>query len=112
MTEKQEHRPTGAAENGGDRAGGLGGDSGGLSLAICTSAGGASKNDAAGSLDREGGESVGRKDCVGGNEKPAFVQREIDIPAEAKMRMVPWATRSTMRESTKRPEPKVSTACN
>ena len=76
MAEKRERGPTGEAENGGDRAGGLGGDSGGLSLAICTSAGGAAKNDAAGSLDREGGESVGRKDCVWGDEKPAFVQRE------------------------------------
>jgi hypothetical protein len=74
-------RPTGEAEDGRDRAGGLGGDGGGLALAIRTSAGGASKNDAAIALDGEGGEPVGRKDCVGGDEKPAFVQR--DIPAEA-----------------------------
>ena len=80
MTEKQEHRPTGEAENGGDRAGGLDGDSGDLSLAICTSAGGAAKNDTAASLDREGGESVGRKDCIGGNEKPAFVQKRERYP--------------------------------
>ncbi len=74
---KREQGPTGEGEDGGDRAGGLGGNSGGgLSLAIRTSAGRASKNDAAGSLDREGGESVGRKDCVWGDEKPAFVQRE------------------------------------
>jgi hypothetical protein len=72
-------------------------------LAIRTNAGGVAKNDAAVPLDREGGESVGRKDCVGGNEKPAFVQKERDIPAEAKMRMVSWATRSAMRPSMKRP---------
>jgi hypothetical protein len=78
VAEKRERGPTGEAENGGDRAGGLGGDSGGLSLAICTSAGGASKNDAAGSLDREGGESVGREDCVGGGgrETGIFPERE------------------------------------
>jgi hypothetical protein len=78
VTEKRERGPTGEAKDGGDRARGLGGDSGGLSLAIRTSAGGAAKNDAAVPLDREGGESVGRKDCVGGNEKPAFVQRRRD----------------------------------
>jgi len=55
--------------DGGYRARGLGGDSGGLSLTIHTSAGGAAKNDAAVPLDGEVGESVG-------NEKPAFVQRE------------------------------------
>jgi hypothetical protein len=81
---------------------GLGGDSGGLSLTIRTSAGGAAKNDAAVPLDGEGGESVRRKDCVGGNEKPAL-SREKDVPAEAKMRIVSWATRSAMRPSTKRP---------
>jgi len=94
VTEKRERGPTGEAEDGGDRARGLGGDSGGLSLVIRTSAGGVAKNDAAVLLDREGGESVGRKDCVGGNEKPAFVQKERKIPAEAKMRIVSWATRS------------------
>ena len=52
--EKRERRPTGEAEDGGDRERGLGGDSGGLSLAIRTSAGGAAKNDAAVPLDREG----------------------------------------------------------
>ena len=103
VAEKREGGPTGEAEDGRDRAGGLGGDSGGLALAIRTSAGGASKNDAAIALDGEGGEPVGRKDCVGGDKKPAFVQRERDIPAEAKMRVVSWATRSAMRPSTKRP---------
>ena len=38
-------------------------------MAIRTSAGGAAKNDAAVPLDREGGESVGRKDCVGGERE-------------------------------------------
>ncbi len=39
VAEKRERGPTtGEAEDGGDRAGGLGGDSGGLSLAIRTSA--------------------------------------------------------------------------
>ena len=75
MAERRERGLTREAD-GGDRARSLGGDSGGLSLAIRTSAGGAAKNDAAVPLDREGGEAVGRKDCVGGNEKPAFVQRE------------------------------------
>ena len=74
VAEKRDRGPTGEAEDGGYRARGLGGDSGGLSL---TSAGGAAKNDAAVPLDGEGGESVRRMDCVGGNEKPAFVQREI-----------------------------------
>ncbi len=45
-------------------------------MTIRTSAGGAAKNDAAVPLDGERGESVRRKDCVWGNEKPAFVQRE------------------------------------
>ena len=76
VAEKREGGPTGKAEDGRDRAGGLGGDGGGLALAIRTSAGGASKNDAAIPLDGERGEPVGRKDCVGGDEKPAFVQRE------------------------------------
>ncbi len=76
VAEKRERGPTGEAEDGGYRARGLGGDSGGLSLTIRTSAGGAAKNDAAVPLDGKGGESVRRKDCVGGNEKPAFVQRE------------------------------------
>ena len=76
VAEKREGGPTGEAEDGRDRAGGLGGDGGGLALAIRTSAGGASKNDAAIALDGERGEPVGRKDCVGGDEKPAFVQRE------------------------------------
>ena len=75
VTEKRERGPTREAKDGGDRARGLGGDSGGLSLAIRTSAGGAAKNDAA--VPGEGGESVRRKDCVGRNEKPAFVLREI-----------------------------------
>ncbi len=65
--------PTGEAEDCGYRARGLCGDSGGLSLTIHTSAGGAAKNDAAVPLDGEVGESVRKKDCVGGNEKPAFV---------------------------------------
>ena len=76
VAEKRERGPTGEAEDGGYRARGLGGDSGGLSLTIRTSAGGAAKNDAAVPLDGKGGESVRRKDCVGGDEKPAFVQRE------------------------------------
>jgi hypothetical protein len=81
QAEKQRERgPTGEVKDGRDRAGGLGGDCcGGLSLAIRTSASGTSKNDAAVSFDREGGESVRRKDCVGGDEKPAFVQREREI---------------------------------
>ena len=79
MTEKRERGPTGEAEDGGDRARGLGSDIDELSLAIRTGAGWAAKNDAAISLDREGGKSVWRKDCVGGNEKPAFVQREREI---------------------------------
>ena len=103
VAEKREGGPTGEAEDGGYRARGLGGDGGGLSLTIRTSAGGAAKNDAAVPLDGKGGESVRRKDCVGGDEKPAFVQRERDIPAEAKMRIVSWATRSAMHPSTKRP---------
>ncbi len=102
MAEKRERGPTGEAEDGGYRARGLGGDSGGLSLTIRTSAGGAAKNDAAVPLDGKGEEFVRRKDCVGGDEKPAF-SRERDIPAEAKMRIVSWATRSAMRPSTKRP---------
>jgi hypothetical protein len=65
---KRERGPTGEAEDGGYRARGLGGDSGGLSLTIRTSAGGAAKNDAAVPLDGKGEESVRRKDCVGGNE--------------------------------------------
>ena len=40
MTEKRERGPTGKAEDGGDRARGFAGDSGGLSLAIRTSTGG------------------------------------------------------------------------
>ena len=72
-----EHRNLRKEPDGEDRARGLGGDSDGLSLAIRTSASGAAKNDAAVPLNREGGESVGRKDCVGGKEKPAFVQRVI-----------------------------------
>jgi hypothetical protein len=52
MTEKRKRGPTGEAEDGGDRAGGLGGYSDGLSLAIRTSTGGAAKN-AAVPLDRE-----------------------------------------------------------
>ena len=76
VAEKRERGPTEKAEDGGYRARGLGGDSGGLSLTIRTSAGGAAKNDAAVPLDGKGGESVRRKDCVGGDEKPAFVQRE------------------------------------
>ena len=67
VAEKREGGPTGEAEDGRDRAGGVGGDGGGLALAIRTSAGGASKNDAAIALDGEGGEPVGRKDCVGGD---------------------------------------------
>ncbi len=103
VAEKRKGGPTGEAEDGRDRARGLGGDSGGLALAILTSAGGASKNDASVALDEEGGESVGRKDCVGGGEEKAAFSRERDIPAEAKMRMVSWATRSAMRPSTKSP---------
>jgi hypothetical protein len=76
VAEMRERGPTGEAEVGGYRARGLGGDSGGLSLTIRTSAGGSAKNDAAVPLNGEEGESVRRKDCVGGNEKPAFVQRE------------------------------------
>ena len=94
--EKRGCGPTEEAEDGEDRAGGLGGDSVALSLAIRTSAGGASKNDAAGSLDRGGGESVGMKDCAG-------ICPERDIPAETKMCLVSMATRSVMRPSTKRP---------
>ena len=78
VAEKRGCGPTEEAEDGDDRAGGLGGDSVGLSLAIRTSAGGASKNDAAGSLDRGGGESVGMKDCAG-------ICPERDIPAETKI---------------------------
>jgi hypothetical protein len=55
VAEKREGGPTGKAKDGRDRAGGLGGDGGGLALAIRTSAGGASKNDAAIALDGERG---------------------------------------------------------
>ncbi len=102
VAEKRERGPTREAEDGGYRARGLGGDSGGLSLTIRTSAGGAAKNDAAVPLDEEGGESVRRKDCVG-RTRNRHLSRERDISAEAKMRIVSWATRSAMRPSTKRP---------
>jgi len=102
VAEKRERGPAGETEDGGDGAGGLGGDGGGFPLAIRTSAGRASKNNAAVPLDGERRESVGRKDSSGGTRNRHF-PRERDIPAEAKMRMVSWATRSAMRPSTKRP---------
>jgi hypothetical protein len=78
VAEKRERGPTGEAEDGGYSARGLGGDSGGLSLTIHTSAGGAAKNDASVPLDGKGGESVRRKDCVGGGgrETGIFPKRE------------------------------------
>ncbi len=57
VAEKRERGPTGEAEDGGNRARGIGGDSGGLSLTIRTSAGGAAKNDAAVPLDGKGGDT-------------------------------------------------------
>ena len=76
VAEKRERGPAGETEDGGDGAGGLGGDGGGFPLAIRTSAGRASKNNTAVPLDGERGESVGRKDSIGGYEKPALAQRE------------------------------------
>jgi hypothetical protein len=40
---------------------------------------------------------------VSGETRNRHLSRERDIPAEAKMRMVSWATSSAMRPSTKRP---------